>query len=216
VFTREELSHIATLCAKWGVVAVTDEIYEHILYDGAEHVSLASLPGMRERTVTISGVSKTYSVTGWRIGWCLAPPALTGPIRKVHDFLTVGAPAPLQEAAVVALESPPGYYSSLADNYRKRRDYLIPALEAAGFRTFKPRGAYYVMTDISAFGAPDDVSFARSLVEGIGVAAVPGSSFYSEPAAGKQRLRFHFARRRETLEAAVERLGRLKAGAPAV
>jgi aminotransferase len=216
VFTREELSHIATLCAKWGVVAVTDEIYEHILYDGAEHVSLASLPGMRERTVTISGVSKTYSVTGWRIGWCLAPPALTGPIRKVHDFLTVGAPAPLQEAAVVALESPPGYYSNLADNYRKRRDYLIPALEAAGFRTFKPRGAYYVMTDISAFGAPDDVSFARSLVEGIGVAAVPGSSFYSEPAAGKQRLRFHFARRRETLEAAVERLGRLKAGAPAV
>ena len=216
VFSRAELEHIAALCRRWGVVAVTDEIYEHILYDGAEHVSLASLPGMRERTVTISGVSKTYSVTGWRIGWCLAPPALTGPIRKVHDFLTVGAPAPLQEAAVVALESPPGYYSNLADNYRKRRDYLIPALEAAGFRTFKPRGAYYVMTDISTFGAPDDVSFARSLVEGIGVAAVPGSSFYSEPAAGKQRLRFHFARRRETLEAAVERLGRLKAGAPAV
>ena len=216
VFTREELSHIATLCGKWGVVAVTDEIYEHILYDGAEHVPLASLPGMRERTVTISGVSKTYSVTGWRVGWCLAPPALTGPIRKVHDFLTVGAPAPLQEAAAVALQSPPGYYSNLADNYRKRRDYLIPALEAAGFRTFKPRGAYYIMTDISAFGAPDDVSFARSLVSGIGVAAVPGSSFYSEPAAGRQRLRFHFARRHETLEAAAERLGRLKARAPAV
>ena len=216
VFTREELSHIATLCGKWGVVAVTDEIYEHILYDGAEHVPLASLPGMRERTVTISGVSKTYSVTGWRVGWCLAPPALTGPIRKVHDFLTVGAPAPLQEAAAVALQSPPGYYSNLADNYRKRRDYLIPALEAAGFRTFKPRGAYYIMTDISAFGAPDDVSFARSLVSGVGVAAVPGSSFYSEPAAGRQRLRFHFARRHETLEAAAERLGRLKAGAPAV
>jgi aminotransferase len=216
VFTREELSHIAELCAKWGTIAVTDEIYEHILYDGATHVPPASLPGMRERTVTISGLSKTYSVTGWRIGWCLAPPPLTAAIRKVHDFLTVGAPAPLQEAAAVALQSPPEYYASLADNYRKRRDYLLPALEAAGFRTFKPRGAYYIMTDISAFGAPDDVSFARSLVSGVGVAAVPGSSFYSDPVAGRQRLRFHFARRRETLEAAVQRLGSLRAGAPAV
>jgi aspartate/methionine/tyrosine aminotransferase len=216
VFTREELAHIAELCAKWGTIAVTDEIYEHILYDGATHVPPASLPGMRERTVTISGLSKTYSVTGWRIGWCLAPPPLTAAIRKVHDFLTVGAPAPLQEAAAVALQSPPEYYASLADNYRKRRDYLLPALEAAGFRTFKPRGAYYIMTDISAFGAPDDVSFARSLVSGVGVAAVPGSSFYSDPAAGRQRLRFHFARRRETLEAAVKRLGSLRAGAPAV
>ena len=216
VFTREELAHIAELCTKWGTIAVTDEIYEHILYDGATHVPPASLPGMRERTVTISGVSKTYSVTGWRIGWCLAPPPLTAAIRKVHDFLTVGAPAPLQEAAAVALQSPPEYYASLADNYRKRRDYLLPALEAAGFRTFKPRGAYYIMTDISAFGAPDDVSFARSLVSGVGVAAVPGSSFYSDPAAGRQRLRFHFARRRETLEAAAKRLGSLRAGAPAV
>ena len=216
VFTREELSHIAELCAKWGAIAVTDEIYEHILYDGATHVPPASLPGMRERTVTISGLSKTYSVTGWRIGWCLAPPPLTAAIRKVHDFLTVGAPAPLQEAAAVALQSPPEYYANLADNYRKRRDYLLPALEAAGFRTFKPRGAYYIMTDISAFGAPDDVSFARSLVSGVGVAAVPGSSFYSDPVAGRQRLRFHFARRRETLEAAAKRLGSLRAGAPAV
>jgi len=216
VFTREELSHVATLCRKWDVVAVTDEIYEHILYDGAEHVPLASLEGMRERTVTISGVSKTYSVTGWRIGYCLAPPTLTSAIRKVHDFLTVGAPAPLQEAAAVALESSPSYYAKLADNYRERRDYLLPALEAAGFRTFKPRGAYYIMTDISAFGAPDDVSFARSLVSSVGVAAVPGSSFYADPGAGRRRLRFHFARRRETLEAAVERLNRLKAGAPTV
>jgi aminotransferase len=215
VFTREELSHIAELCAKWGVIAVTDEIYEHILYDGTTHVPPASLPGMRERTVTISGLSKTYSVTGWRIGWCLAPPPLTAAIRKVHDFLTVGAPAPLQEAASVALQSPPEYYANLADNYRKRRDYLLPALEAAGFRTFKPRGAYYIMTDISAFGASDDVSFARSLVSGVGVAAVPGSSFYSDPAAGRQRLRFHFARRRETLEAAARRLGSLRTGAPA-
>ena len=216
VFTREELAHVAELCAKWDVVAVTDEIYEHIVYDDAKHVPPASLPGMRERTVTISGVSKTYSVTGWRIGWCLAPPALTNAIRKVHDFLTVGAPAPLQEAAAVALESPPSYYDTLADNYRKRRDYMLPALEAAGFRTFKPRGAYYIMTDISSFGASDDVSFARSLVAGVGVAAVPGSSFYSDPDAGRQRLRFHFARRRETLETAARRLGSLRAGAPAV
>jgi aspartate/methionine/tyrosine aminotransferase len=215
VFSREELAHIAALCRKWDVVAITDEIYEHILYDGAEHVSLATLEGMRERTVTISGLSKTYSVTGWRIGWCLAPPPLSAAIRKVHDFLTVGAPAPLQEAAAVALESPPGYYGKLADDYRKRRDYLVPALAAAGFRTFMPRGAYYVMTDISGFGASDDVSFARDLVSGVGVAAVPGSSFYSDPVAGRQRLRFHFARRRETLEAAVERLSRLKARAPA-
>ena len=213
VFTREELSHIAGLCRKWDVVAVTDEIYEHILYDGATHVPPAGLEGMRERTVTISGVSKTYSVTGWRIGWCLGPPALTAAIRKVHDFLTVGAPAPLQEAAAVALQSPPDYYSKLADNYRMRRDFLLPALEAAGFRTFKPHGAYYIMTDISAFGATDDVSFARTLVSGVGVAAVPGSSFYSDPSAGRQRLRFHFARRRETLEAAAQRLSRLKAGA---
>ena len=215
VFSREELSHIAALCRKWDVVAVTDEIYEHILYDGATHVPPAGLEGMRERTVTISGISKTYSVTGWRIGWCLGPPALTAAIRKVHDFLTVGAPAPLQEAAAVALQSPPDYYSKLADNYRMRRDFLLPALEAAGFRTFKPRGAYYIMTDISAFGASDDVSFARSLVSGVGVAAVPGSSFYSDPSAGRQRLRFHFARRRETLEAAAQRLSRLTAGAAA-
>jgi aminotransferase len=215
VFTREELAHIASLCEKWGAIAITDEIYEHIVYDGATHVPPASLAGMRERTVTISGLSKTYSVTGWRIGWCLAPPELTGAIRKVHDFLTVGAPAPLQEAAAVALQSPPSYYSDLADNYRKRRDYLLPALESAGFRTFKPRGAYYIMTDISAFGASDDVAFARSLVAGAGVAAVPGSSFYSDPSAGRQRLRFHFARRRETLEAAAKRLGTLRAGATA-
>ncbi len=216
VYARAELEHIAALCRRWDVVAVTDEIYEHILYDGAEHVTLASLEGMRERTVTISGVSKTYSVTGWRIGYCLAPPALTAAIRKVHDFLTVGAPAPLQEAAAVALELPVEYYGGLAESYRRRRDYLVPALEAAGFRTFRPRGAYYVMTDISGFGFPDDVAFARHLVAEGGVAAVPGSSFYSNPSAGRQRLRFHFARRRETLEAAVDRLGRLKSRASTV
>ena len=211
VFSRAELEQIAALCRRWDAVAVTDEIYEHILYDGAEHVSLAGLEGMRERTVTISGVSKTYSVTGWRIGWCLAAPQLTAAIRKVHDFLTVGAPAPLQEAAAVALEMPLGYYSRLADGYRERRDFLVPALASAGFGTFPPRGAYYVMTDISSFGFPDDVAFARYLVSEVGVAAVPGSSFYADAAAGRQRLRFHFARRRETLEAAVERLHRLRA-----
>jgi aminotransferase len=210
VFTREELERIAALCEQWNVVAITDEIYEHIVYDGAEHVSLAGLPGMRERTVTISGISKTYSVTGWRIGYCLAPPALSGAIRKVHDFLTVGAPAPLQEGAAVALSFSREYYVKLAEDYRQRRDFLVPALDRAGFRTFQPRGAYYVMTDISGFGPADDVSFARYLVAEIGVAAVPGSSFYSDPAAGRNRLRFHFARRVETLEAAAERLSRLR------
>jgi len=215
VFRREELQLIAALCRKWDVVAVTDEIYEHMLFDGEVHVGLATLEGMRERTVVISGVSKTYSVTGWRIGWCLAPAALTSAIRKVHDFLTVGAPAPLQEAAAVALELPDDYYAALAASYREKRDYLVPALESAGFRAFSPRGAYYVMTDISGFGFPDDVTFARHLVSEIGVAAVPGSSFYSDPRSGSQRLRFQFARRRETLEAAVSRLGRLKARAVA-
>jgi aminotransferase len=216
VFSRAELEAIAALCRKWDVLAITDEIYEHILYDGTEHVSLATLEGMRDRTVTISGVSKTYSVTGWRIGWCLAPPALSSAIRKVHDFLTVGAPAPLQEAAAVALDLPQEYYVKLAKDYRERRDYLVPVLEAAGFRTFLPRGAYYIMTDISGFGFSNDVAFARHLVAEGGVAAVPGSSFYSDPQAGRQRLRFHFARRRETLVAAAERLGRLRERTPAV
>jgi aminotransferase len=170
---------------------------------------------MRERTVTISGVSKSYAVTGWRIGTCLAAPEITAAIRKVHDFLTVGAPAPLQEAAAVALGFPDDYYQRLAEGYRERRDFLVPALERAGFQTFEPHGAYYVMTDISAFGFSDDVAFARHLVAGVGVAAVPGSSFYSDPRLGRDRLRFHFARRRETLESAAERLGRLPVRAPA-
>jgi len=211
VFSREELEQVAALCRKWDVVAVTDEIYEHILYGDATHVTLAGLEGMRERTVTISGVSKTYGVTGWRIGYCLAAPAISSAIRKVHDFLTVGAPAPLQEAAAVALSLPDSYYTGLKQAYEERRDLLLPALRGAGFGTFVPRGAYYVMTDISGFGFSDDVTFARFLVEGGGVAAVPGSSFYSDPAAGRQRLRFHFARRRETLLAAADRLGRLSA-----
>lgn len=215
VFSRAELESIAALCRKWDVLAITDEIYEHILYDGAEHIGMATLDGMRERTVTVSGLSKTYSVTGWRIGWCLAPPDLTSAIRKVHDFLTVGAPAPLQEAAAVALAMPGEYYTKLADDYRQRREFLVPVLAAAGFKPITPRGAYYVMTDISDFGFPDDVTFARWLVQVGGVAAVPGSSFYSDPAAGSQRLRFHFARKRETLEAAAERLQSLRSRLPA-
>jgi len=212
VFTRAELESIAALCRKWNVIAVTDEIYEHIVFEG-EHVSMATLDGMRERTVTISGLSKTWSVTGWRIGWCLAPPAITDAIRKVHDFLTVGAPAPLQEAAAVALAMPDEYYARLVEGYREKRAFLVPALAEAGFGVFEPKGAYYCMTDISGFGFDNDVTFARFLVTDVGVAAVPGSSFYSDPAAGRQRLRFHFARKRETLAAAVDRLQSLRARA---
>jgi aspartate/methionine/tyrosine aminotransferase len=215
VFSREELGAIAALCEKHDVICVTDEIYEHMVYDGLEHVPMATLPGMRERTVTISGLSKTYSVTGWRVGTVLAPADLTLAIRKVHDFLTVGAPAPLQDAGAIALSSKRDYYERLAQDYDERRRYLVPALEEAGFRTFMPHGAYYVMTDIAGFGFDDDVAFARWLVRDIGVAAVPGSSFYSDPAAGRNRLRFHFARRLPTLQAAVERLARVRTHAKA-
>jgi aminotransferase len=214
VFSRAELEQIGGLCQRWNVVCVTDEIYEHMVYDGLEHIPMATLPGMQDRTVTISGLSKTYSVTGWRVGTVLAPPDLTAAIRKVHDFLTVGAPAPLMEAGVAALSLDDAYYRRLATDYDLRRNYLVPALEAAGFRTFRPHGAYYVMTDISGFGFDNDVTFARWLVEHVGVAAVPGSSFYSDPAAGRQRLRFHFARLRSTLEAAVARLSTLRARLP--
>ena len=215
VFSRAELELIGGLCQRWNVVCVTDEIYEHMVYDDLVHVPMATLPGMRDRTVTISGLSKTYSVTGWRVGTVLAPPDLTVAIRKVHDFLTVGAPAPLMEAGVAALSLEDAYYRRLAADYDQRRNYLVPALDEAGFRTFRPHGAYYVMTDISGFGFADDVTFARWLVEHVGVAAVPGSSFYSDPAAGRQRLRFHFARLRASLEAAVERLSTLRARLPA-
>jgi aspartate/methionine/tyrosine aminotransferase len=210
VFTREELELIRDLCVEFNVLAITDEIYEHILYDGAEHISMATLDGMRERTVTINGLSKTYSVTGWRVGWTMAPAAITNAIRKVHDFLTVGAPAPLQEAGVAALAMPDTYYKKLADGYRQRRDHLMPALVEAGFRCFRPRGAYYVMTDISAFGFADDVSFTRHLVKEIGVAVVPGSSFYLDPADGAQQVRFAFCKRPETLDEAAKRLKKLR------
>ncbi len=212
VFTREELELIRDLCVEFNVLAITDEIYEHILYDGAEHISMATLDGMRERTVTINGLSKTYSVTGWRVGWTIAPPLIANAIRKVHDFLTVGAPAPLQEAGAAALAMPETYYQKLADGYRQRRDHLMPALVEAGFRCFRPRGAYYVMTDIAAFGFADDVSFTHHLVKNIGVAVVPGSSFYLDPADGAQQVRFAFCKRLETLDAAAERLKALGRG----
>ncbi len=210
VFTRAELELIRDLCLEFDVLAITDEIYEHILYDGTKHISMVSLDGMRDRTVTINGMSKTYSVTGWRVGWAVAPEKITGAIRKVHDFLTVGAPAPLQEAGAAALTMPEDYYSRLAEGYRVRRDRLIPALTSAGFKCFRPRGAYYVMTDISAFGFKDDVEFAKYLVREVGIATVPGSSFYRDPHDGAQQVRFAFCKKPETLDEATRRLGKLR------
>src|SRR2546428_1053313 len=195
VFTRAELELIRDLCVEFNVLAITDEIYEHILYDGTEHISIATLDGMRERTVTINGLSKTYSVTGWRVGWTIAPLAITNAIRKVHDFLTVGAPAPLQEAGAAALGLASEYYQKLADGYRARRDRLMPALAEAGFKCFRPRGAYYVMTDISGLGFADDLAFTRYLVKEIGVAAVPGSSFYNDPRDGARQVRVAVCKR---------------------
>jgi aminotransferase len=210
VFTRAEMEFIRDLCLRWNAFCITDEIYEHILYDGTEHLSMARLDAMRERTITINGMSKTYSVTGWRVGWCIAAPEITAAIRKVHDFLTVGAAAPLQAAGAVALRLPESYYSKLATDYQARRDRTLRMLVAAGFRCFVPRGAYYIMTDISAFGFADDVAFTRHLIERIGVAAVPGSSFYNRPADGAQQIRFCFCKTDATLDAAAERLAKLK------
>src|SRR5271167_4656429 len=209
VFARRELELIRNLCVEFNVLAVTDEIYEHILYDGAQHISMASLEGMSDRTVTINGLSKSYSVTGWRVGWAVGPPAITNGIRKVHDFLTVGAPAPLQEAGAAALGLPRAYYGNLASGYKARRDRLMPALAEAGFRCFRPRGAYYIMTDISAFGFANDVDFTKHLVKDIGVAAVPGSSFYKHPKDGSQQVRFAFCKKPETLDEAARRLEKL-------
>jgi len=210
VFSREELQFIADLCLKWGVVAVTDEIYEHILYDGARHVSIASLPGMRDQTITINSISKTYSLTGWRVGWAVASAKLTGSIRKVHDFLTVGAAHPLQEAAAVGLGMESSYYQTLAEEYRERKDFLLKVLEDVGFRVYRPNGAYYIMTDVAHFGFRDDVECAFYLVEKIGVATVPGSCFYSHPERGKTKVRFAFPKRMETLQQAAEKLKKFK------
>jgi aminotransferase len=209
VFTRAELDVVARLCQRWDVTAITDEIYDHIVYPGAAHVSLATLDGMADRTVTINSVSKTFSVTGWRVGWAVAPADITGALRKVHDFLTVGAAAPLQAAAATALESPASYYRDLALAYLARRDRLMRILTAAGFVCHEPRGAYYIMTDIGAFGFADDVAFTRYLVETVGVACVPASSFFRDPASGRTAVRFCFCKSDETLAAAEERLARM-------
>jgi L-glutamine---4-(methylsulfanyl)-2-oxobutanoate aminotransferase len=210
VFTREELQFIAELCEQWECYALTDEIYEHMVYDGYEHVSPSTLPGMRERTITINGLSKTFSVTGWRVGYVIAPPDITSAVRKVHDFLTVGAAAPLQAAGVVAVQFPDSYYRELCNAYGQRREFMVDVLRESGLRPFVPHGAYYVMCDISDFGFEDDVTFAQYLVRDVGVAVVPGSSFYSVPERGAQQVRFAFPKRMETLERVAPRLLGLK------
>jgi aspartate/methionine/tyrosine aminotransferase len=206
VFTRAELQFIAELCQEFDAYAFADEIYEYIIYNDQPHVSIATLPGMAERTVTISGLSKTFSITGWRLGYCIAPADVTPGIRKVHDFLTVGAPHPLQMAAAEALTYPQSYYDELATNYRHRRDVLLPYLRDAGFTLIEPNGAYYVMTDAAGLGATDDVEFVTQLVQKVGVAGVPGSSFYSPKELGKTKVRFMFSKRDETLHEAGRRL----------
>jgi aminotransferase len=209
VFTYEELTSIADVCREHDLLVFTDEIYEHLVYEG-EHIPMATMPGMRERTIAVNSVSKTYSVTGWRVGWVIASPTLTGGVRKTHDFLTVGAAAPLQAAAAVGLAFPPAYYDGLLAAYRERRDVLVPALREAGFEVWDPAGAYYVMTDIAGLTDLDDVTFTRRLILDPGVAAVPGSSFYADPDRGRTKLRFAFPKRLETLQAAAERLGTIR------
>jgi aminotransferase len=210
VFDREDLEAIAELCLKWDVIAITDEIYEHIIFDGRRHIALATLDGMRERSVTISGMSKTYAVTGWRVGTILAPPRLTHAFRQIHDYVSIGAAAPLQEAGAVAYRLPRDYYARLAADYQARRDKLCLALVDVGFDLELPQGAYYVMTDITAFAATDDVAFAKHLVRHIGVATVPGSSFFHDKALGGSYIRFCFCKRDETLDLAIERLRKLR------
>ena len=209
VFSKTELEAIASLCIKWDCYAVTDEIYEHILYDGAQHVSMATLPGMADRTVTVNSISKTYSVTGWRVGWALASQSITERIRKIHDFLTVGAPTPFQHAAVKALDFPEEYYLELQAHYTKAREFLITVLQESGFQPHVPQGAYYTIADVTdlmkTLNIDDDVSFSRKLIELTGVATVPGSAFYCDPKKGKHQIRFCFCKNWKTLSA-VEKL----------
>jgi aminotransferase len=221
VYTKDELEFIADLCKEYDALCFTDEIYEHITYEGrgasnekgvASHVCMATLPGMRERTVVVNSLSKTYSVTGWRVGYCIAPPDITSAIRKVHDFLTVGAANPLQQAGAYAMSLPPSYYDALQKEYQAKRDFIVPALREAGFKCDTPEGAYYVMADISEFGFANDIEFTKHLIREIGVAVVPGSSFYFDSTMGSQLVRFCFCKKDETLEAAVERLQKLSRG----
>ncbi len=226
VFTRDELEFIAELCKEFDAICFTDEIYEHILYGTPassrqskssqqdagvpKHISMAQLDGMRERTIVVNSLSKTYSVTGWRVGYCIAPPDITSAIRKVHDFLTVGAAHPLQIAGTYALSLPESYYIDLQKEYQAKRDFIVPILQNAGFKCDLPDGAYYVMTDVSDFGFKTDVEFTKFLIREIGVAVVPGSSFYHDKSLGKNQVRFCFCKKDETLEAAAERLQKIK------
>jgi len=210
VFNRSDLEAVAALCLKWDVIAITDEIYEHIVYDGRRHLALAGIDGMSERSVTISGMSKTYAVTGWRVGSIIAPPRLTHAFRQVHDFVSIGAAAPLQEAGAVAYRFPREYYVRLTADYQARRDRFCKALWEIGFGFEPPEGAYYIMAGIQAFGATDDVAFAGFLVRNVGVATVPGSSFFRDKALGSSYIRFCFCKRDETLDAAAGRLRQLR------
>jgi aspartate/methionine/tyrosine aminotransferase len=221
VFTREELEFIAGLCRQYDALAFTDEIYEHIIYNppGLDigvakppHICIANVDGMRERTVIVNSLSKTYSVTGWRVGYCIAPPDITSAIRKVHDFLTVGAANPLQHAGAYALALGREYYDELQVEYQRKRDFIVPVLQESGFGCNYPEGAYYVMCDISSFGFSNDIEFTKHLIREIGVAVVPGSSFYHRPEIGANYVRFCFCKKGETLEAAAERLHKLKMG----
>jgi aspartate/methionine/tyrosine aminotransferase len=214
VFSRAELGLIADLCLRHDLLAITDEIYEHIVFDGLGHTPIATFPGMAERTITISGISKSYSVTGWRVGYAVAPAAITQGIRRAHDFVTVGAPHPLQEAAVTALTLPDAYYVALREAYQARRDLLLGAVERAGFVAWKPRGAYYILTDVAHFmkryAIDDDYAFAMFLIKEVGVATVPGSSFYAHPELGRTKIRFCFPKTDDVLRQAGERLQKLR------
>lgn len=208
VFTREELTFIADLCKKYDAYCITDEVYEHIVYAPHEHVYIATLPGMFERTISCSSLSKTYSITGWRLGYTIAPAEIAERIKKVHDFLTVGAAAPLQKAVVTALNFDDSYYDEVLDLYTAKRDLFCQGLDSIGLKHNVPQGAYYVMMDISEFGYDSDLEFCEDLASKVGVGAVPGSSFFREPV--NHLIRFHFAKRDETLNAALENLKSLR------
>jgi aspartate/methionine/tyrosine aminotransferase len=225
VFSRDEMEFIADLCKEFDALCFTDEIYEHIIYrekreDGQmtsatnnlQHICMAQIDGMQERTIVVNSLSKTYSVTGWRVGYVIAPPDITNAVRKVHDFLTVGAANPLQHAGTYALSLPNSYYKELQKEYQLKRDFIIPVLQDAGFKCGSPEGAYYVMTDVSDFGFANDIEFTKYMIREIGVAVVPGSSFYHDKALGSQKVRFCFCKKDETLQAAAERLQKLKKG----
>lgn len=208
VFTREELLIIAGLAERYDAYVITDEVYEHIVYSPYKHVYFASLPGMRERTISCSSLSKTYSITGWRLGYTFAPPAITDRIRKVHDFLTVGAAAPLQEAVIAGLTMDDSYYEQLRMTYTAKRDLFMAGLDSIGLVHNEPQGAYYCMLDISEFGYADDLAFCEDLAKKVGVGAVPGSSFFREDV--RHLIRLHFAKKDETLQEALERLSRIR------